>query len=62
MTDDPRPQGDNPEAEDSNIHSDEVKEQHTSHWDWDYLPREELEKAVEEAEEEKEKRDKGEAE
>ncbi len=30
------------------IYQEEVKSRHTSHWDWDYLPTQELEAAVKE--------------
>jgi len=28
------------------VHEDKVKTVHTSHWDWDYLPREQVDRLV----------------
>lgn len=40
----PAAEGGTPEPRKQRVFSEEVKQQQVSHWDWDYLPREELER------------------
>lgn len=51
MADQPQPADDADSEKDTQIHSEEVKQQYVSHWDLDYLPREQIDAAVEAGEE-----------